>query len=73
MRRKPDSDDYLPFRRYKEDFGMSTWNRGRAVQAAFRSDLRMLTQPSSFNLSLPEQFRRPPSAIWKATPTRSPI
>jgi len=59
MRRKPDSDDYLAiFGRYKEDFGdVYMEPEDERFRLLFDQICRMLTQPSSFNLSLPEQFR----------------
>ena len=59
MRRTPDSDDYLAiFGRYKDDFGDVYMDpEDERFRLLFDQNAGMLTQPSSFNLSLPEQFR----------------
>ncbi|MFG1350951.1 hypothetical protein [Xanthobacter autotrophicus] len=59
MQRKPDSGDYLAiFGQYKEDFGdVYMGPEDERFRLLFQKICRMLTQPSSFNLGLPEQFR----------------
>ncbi|CAN2535740.1 hypothetical+protein [Methylocapsa aurea] len=59
MQQKPDGDDYLAlFGRYKEDFGDVYMDpEDERFRLLFDQICRMLTQPSSFNLSLPAQFR----------------
>ncbi|WP_067734103.1 hypothetical protein [Novosphingobium naphthalenivorans] len=60
MQSKPDGDDYLTlFGRYRADFGdVYMEPEDERFRLLFDQICRILTQPSSFNLSLPEQFRR---------------
>ena len=59
MQRTPDAGDYLAlFGRYKEDFGdIYMAAEDERFRLLFDQICRMLTQPSTFNLTLPEQFR----------------
>jgi len=59
MQQKPDADDYLAlFGRYKADFGDVYMDpEDERFRLLFDQICRMLTQPSLFNLALPEQFR----------------
>lgn len=59
MLSKPDANDYLAlFGCYKEDFGDVYMDpEDERFRLLFDQICRMLTQPSSFNLSLPGQFR----------------
>jgi hypothetical protein len=59
MQGKPDGEDYLTlFGRYKEDFGDVYMDQeDERFRLLFDQICRLLTQPSEFNLSLPEQFR----------------
>lgn len=59
MKTKPDGDDYLAlFGRYKADFGdVYMEPEDERFRLLFDQICKLLTQPSSFNLRLPEQFR----------------
>ena len=59
MKPKPDADDYLAlFGRYKADFGDVYMDpEDERFRLLFDQICRMLTQPSPFNMALPEQFR----------------
>ena len=59
MQLKPDGEDYLVlFRRYKTDFGDAYLEpEDERFRLLFDQICRMLIKPSSFNLSLPAQFR----------------
>lgn len=57
--KKPDIDDYMDlFKRYGRDFGDAYLEpEDERFRLLFDQILRLLTQPSDFNLSLPEPFR----------------
>ena len=59
MQQKPDGEDYLAlFGRYKDDFGdVYLEPEDETYQLLFDQICRMLTKPSPFTLSLPDQFR----------------
>ncbi len=59
MRTKPDGEDYLAlFSRYKTDFGDVYMDpEDDRFRLLFEQICKLLTQPSAFNLGLPEQFR----------------
>lgn len=60
MQGKPEGDDYLSlFGRYRRDFGDVYLDpEDERFRLLFDQVCRMLVRPSSFNLSLPDQFRR---------------
>jgi hypothetical protein len=58
--KKPDIDDYMDlFKRYGKDFGAAYLEpEDERFRFLFDQILRLLVQPSDFNLSMPEEFRR---------------